>query len=59
MGVRKESRHYSRELKRDVVLLVFEKGVPVRNVALLLEQQESVGSWCAVPDTGIGKIKYI
>jgi len=38
MGVRKESRHFSREFKRDVVLLVFGKGVPVRKVALLLEQ---------------------
>jgi transposase len=33
MGVRKESRHFSREFKRDAVQLVLEKGVPVRKVA--------------------------
>ena len=36
MGVRNECRHFSREFKRDVVLLVFEKGVPVRKVALFV-----------------------
>ncbi len=33
MGVRKESRHFSREFKRDAVQLVLEKGVPVKKVA--------------------------
>lgn len=33
MDVRKESRHFSREIKRDAVHLVLEKGFPVRKVA--------------------------
>ena len=37
MGVRKESRHFSREFKRDAVQLVLEKGVPVKKMACDLE----------------------